>query len=77
MSQSSSKGKPAAELPKIADFTFTCKFCGETKPLSELVLMREYFPPIPSCRACSVKNKLKEEETLEETLEEETEDNSQ
>ncbi len=32
---------------------FKCKFCGEKKPLSELVVMRQYFPPISVCSVCS------------------------
>ena len=66
MSESSTEQK-ATGLSKSADFTFTCKFCGETKPLNELILMREYFPPMPACGACAVKNKSrKEEEEIQE-----------
>jgi len=38
----------SAEKP----ITFTCKFCGETKPFSELVLQTRYFPVLTSCRSC-------------------------
>jgi transcription elongation factor Elf1 len=35
------------------EIMFKCKFCGETKPLSEMVLMRQYFPQIAACKSCS------------------------
>ena len=33
---------------------FKCKFCGESKPLEELVILRQYFPQISVCKACSI-----------------------
>jgi hypothetical protein len=35
------------------EILFTCKFCAETKPVVELVIMKQFFPPIPSCKACA------------------------
>jgi hypothetical protein len=35
------------------EVVFTCKFCGETKPIVELVVMRQFFPPISSCKSCA------------------------
>lgn len=33
---------------------FKCKYCAETKPLDELVVLRQYFPQISVCKACSI-----------------------
>jgi hypothetical protein len=35
------------------EILFTCKFCGETKPVVDLVVMRQFFPPISSCKTCA------------------------
>lgn len=43
------------------EINFTCKFCGEKKPLSELVVMRQYFPPISVCAVCSKGQKKSEQ----------------
>jgi hypothetical protein len=40
------------------EIMFKCKFCGETKPLSELVLMRQYFPQMSACKDCSRSTRL-------------------
>jgi len=36
----------------ISEITFTCRFCGESKPLSELTLQTRFFPVLTACRAC-------------------------
>ena len=33
---------------------FKCKFCQESKPLKDLVIMRQYFPQIAVCKTCSL-----------------------
>jgi hypothetical protein len=45
------KDKPVKEKEK--EIVFTCKFCGETKPFCELVVMRQFYPPISSCKTCA------------------------
>jgi transcription elongation factor Elf1 len=35
------------------EITFTCRFCGETKPFDELVIQTRYFPVLTSCRDCA------------------------
>jgi hypothetical protein len=37
----------------VKEIVFTCKFCGETKPYVELVVMRHYFPQIAVCQECA------------------------
>ena len=32
--------------------TFTCKFCGEQKPIEEMKVAMRFFPPLPVCRDC-------------------------
>jgi hypothetical protein len=48
--RSAEKTEPVVKDPEIV---FKCKFCGETKPLAELVIIRHYYPQLSSCRACS------------------------
>ena len=33
----------------------TCKFCENSKPLAEMVVLTTYFPPIVACRDCGKK----------------------
>ncbi len=44
--------KPAGRTGEN-EITFTCRFCGETRPLSDMVIMRQYFPQIPACKKCA------------------------
>lgn len=69
------KEKPAKVSPEkeVKEFTFTCKFCGETKPLSEMILQTRFFPVLTSCRACErTLQSLKMEELPEEEVTEGT-----
>jgi transcription elongation factor Elf1 len=45
--------KKAPEVTPEKEISFTCKFCGETKPIVELVIMSQFFPPISSCKTCA------------------------
>jgi transcription elongation factor Elf1 len=69
------KVKATKETTK--EITFHCKFCGESKPLSEMTFMTNFFPVLVACRSCdkTLQNlKLEEEapvEPIEETAEEE------
>ena len=33
-------------------YTFRCRFCGEKKPISEMRILRGYFPQLTACWAC-------------------------
>jgi hypothetical protein len=35
-----------------AEITFVCKFCGKSKPLSEMALQTRFFPVLAACREC-------------------------
>jgi hypothetical protein len=35
------------------EINFKCKCCGETKPLSDLVVMRQYYPAVSVCKVCA------------------------
>jgi len=35
------------------EIVFKCKSCGDTKPLNEMVVMRQYYPQISVCRSCA------------------------
>jgi hypothetical protein len=41
------------EVVNTPEVKFKCKFCGETNSLSELVVMRQYYPPVSVCKACA------------------------
>jgi hypothetical protein len=45
--------KKSEETTKARTISFKCKFCGESKPLSDLVVLNQYFPPLPACSACA------------------------
>ena len=40
---------------KGKEITFKCKFCEESKPLDEMVVLTRYFPPVITCRDCEKK----------------------
>lgn len=35
-----------------SEITFICKFCGKSKPLSEMTLQKRFFPVLTACREC-------------------------
>jgi hypothetical protein len=41
--------------PKETKITFKCKFCQESKPLEEMVVITRFFPPVVACRDCDKK----------------------
>jgi len=40
------------EVKGTRGVTFRCKFCGESKPLSEMRVITTFFPPLIACRDC-------------------------
>jgi transcription elongation factor Elf1 len=65
------KEKATKETTK--EITFHCKFCGESKPISDMTFMTRYFPVLVACRNCDkTLESLKPEEVtpeVEETAE--------
>ncbi len=62
------KEKETKETAK--EITFYCKFCGESKPLSEMTFMTRFFPVLVACRECEkTLQSLKPEEPPEEVIE--------
>jgi hypothetical protein len=53
MSESPAKKSAEKTESTAKEIVFTCKSCGETKPLSELVVIRHYFPQISACKICA------------------------
>ncbi len=52
--------------------TFHCKFCGQSKPLSEMTFMTRYYPILVACRSCDGElQSLKSEEPVDELMDEE------
>jgi hypothetical protein len=51
MPEKSEKKTVQAEQPKA--ITFKCQFCGENKPLADLLMMRQYYPILSACKDCA------------------------
>jgi hypothetical protein len=51
MSEKSEKKTVQVEPPK--PIMFKCQFCEETKPMEELVILRQYYPILSCCRDCA------------------------
>ena len=32
---------------------FTCKFCGESKPLQDMIIIRRFYPQLTACSECA------------------------
>ncbi len=45
-------GAKAEETDAIV---FKCRFCEQSKPLDEMVVITRYFPPVVLCRDCAKK----------------------
>ncbi len=41
------------EVKEEREITFKCKFCGEVKPLREMVRIDRFFPPVTACAGCN------------------------
>ncbi len=50
--ETGSKGEKKAKEKKPRDVTFKCRFCQETKPISEIMIVSRLFPPVVACREC-------------------------
>ena len=37
---------------KDKDIIFTCKYCEKDKPLSEMVVVTRFSPPLVTCKDC-------------------------
>jgi ribosome-binding protein aMBF1 (putative translation factor) len=42
-----------ADPGAAAEVMFKCKFCGKTKPLGELVVIRRFYPQMTACKDCA------------------------
>ena len=38
---------------QFKELSFKCRFCGQTKPYVELVVLDQYFPKISVCKECA------------------------
>jgi|WetSurMetagenome_2_1015567.scaffolds.fasta_scaffold192018_2 hypothetical protein len=38
---------------KLDEIIFKCKICGESKPLSDLVVIKHFYPQISACKVCA------------------------
>ncbi|MFC2052165.1 hypothetical protein ACFLT4_05500 [Chloroflexota bacterium] len=43
------------EKSEAKEITFKCKFCEEFKPISEMVVLTKFFPPVIACQDCEKK----------------------
>jgi len=46
------KDEDKSEAKGTQEITFKCKFCERSKPLSEMVVLTRFFPPVVVCRDC-------------------------
>jgi len=55
MTAEKTKKKVAPKKPVVSKTkrtTFTCKYCKKSKPLTEMVVLARFFPPLVACKAC-------------------------
>jgi hypothetical protein len=47
--------RAAREVKEIVvkAINFKCQFCGEERPLDQMVILRQYFPPKSACKECA------------------------
>ncbi len=45
--------KLLVEVPQVKPVYFTCKFCGESKPLQDLIVIRRFHPQLSACKECA------------------------
>jgi hypothetical protein len=45
--------KTIVVIPEVKPIFFTCKFCGETKPLQDLIVIRRFYPQLTACKECA------------------------
>jgi hypothetical protein len=38
---------------KTRKLTFRCKFCDTEKPIEDMVMLRQYYPPKAACKDCA------------------------
>ncbi|MFC1928854.1 hypothetical protein ACFLUK_00265 [Chloroflexota bacterium] len=43
------------EESEVKGITFKCKLCEESKPISEMVVITSFFPPVIACQDCEKK----------------------
>jgi transcription elongation factor Elf1 len=57
--------------PPVKPIFFTCKFCGESKPLQDLIVIRRFYPQLTACKECARNKRIIESDavTPEETVE--------
>ncbi len=55
MSESTAKinAESTSSSPRETEIMFKCKICGQSKPLKELVLVKNYFPQLSACKVCA------------------------
>ena len=46
-----------AAAKKTKESSFTCRFCGKTRPISELRVIARFSPSLVACRDCAKKNR--------------------
>lgn len=50
---SDKSGKKPIQTEKPKRIMFKCQFCGENKPLLDLIMLRQYYPVISACKDCA------------------------
>lgn len=63
------------EPAEIKETTFTCRYCGEEKPLTDMVVLSRFFPPVTVCRGCAVRVEYARADRQQEPEQEQVEEN--
>lgn len=50
--------KSTPVVVELKPIFFTCKFCGESKPLDNLVVIRRFYPQQTACAECARSKKI-------------------
>ncbi len=50
--ESNYKKMTIEEKTKTSEITFKCRFCGRLRPLSEMMILARFFPPMVACQDC-------------------------
>jgi len=73
----SARSEKEVEIVPQQEITFRCKYCGESKPIAEMVVMKQYFPQLVACRTCSVSIRNRRQDSQEAEIAKPVESNNQ
>ena len=54
--------KTTPVVVQLKPIVFKCKFCGETKPLDDLIVIRRFYPQLTACSECARSKRIADSE---------------